>query len=93
MDEWTGSGKGCGKGRTPAPWDWETTGRGDWAGYWMWLRGTGRRGVANKAEKRKMGASKRHATALFDRETSCHGEVNHEPTMGNLTTGSRENAL
>ena len=26
------------------------------------------------------------------RETSCHGVVSHEPTMGSLATGSWENA-
>ena len=39
------------------------------------------------------GDRKRQATALWERETSCHGVVNHGLTMGNLTTGSRENAL
>ena len=33
------------------------------------------------------------ATAPWDWETSRHGVVNHGPTMGNLTTGSRKNAL
>ena len=39
------------------------------------------------------GGQKRQATAPWDWETSRHGVVNHGPTMGNLATGSRENAL
>ena len=39
------------------------------------------------------GDRKRQATAPWDWETSRHGVVNHGPTMGNLTTGSQENAL
>ena len=34
-------GQGCGTGHTTAPWERETTGRGDWAGDGMWRRGTG----------------------------------------------------
>ena len=39
------------------------------------------------------GDRKRQASAPCDWETSRHGVVNHGPIMGNLTTGSRENAL
>ena len=40
-----------------------------------------------------MGESKRHATAPWDLETGRHGVGNNGPTMWNLATGSRENAL
>ena len=43
-----GKEKGCGRGRTTAPWERETTGRGDGADDGMRQRGTGQRGVANK---------------------------------------------
>ena len=58
----------------------------------MWHVGCGmkRRGVASQGTR---GGREYRATAPWDRETSRHGVVNHGPTMGSLTTGSRENAL
>ena len=40
-----------------------------------------------------MGDGARQATAPWDWETSRHGVVNHEPTMGSLATGNGENPL
>ena len=84
-------------------------GQGDGAGKGVWLGphngptgkgvhgtlGTGRCRDEAKGNGTWDGQAdrKRQATAPWDWETSRHGVVNHGPTMGNLTTGSRENAL
>ena len=39
------------------------------------------------------GTPKAPSNSPVDWETSRHAVVNHGPTMGNLTTGSQENAL
>ena len=88
-----GARKGVWQGPRNNPCEPETTGRGDGASDGMWQRGTGRHRVANKEEQGKKGDRKRHTTAPWDWETSHHGVVHHGPTMGSLTTGSRENAL
>ena len=56
----------------------------------MWQREMGRRGVATQG---MMGGSKSRATAPWDWQTSCPGVANHGPTMGSLTTRSREKDL
>ena len=84
-------------------------GQGDGAGKGVWLGphngptgkgvhgtlGTGRCRDGTKGNRTwdGQGDQKRQATALWDWETCRHGVVNHWPTMGNLNTGSRENAL
>ena len=40
-----------------------------------------------------MGDRKHQAKARWHWETCFHGEVNHERSMGSLTTGSPENIL
>ena len=60
-------------------------GRWERAGAGMRQRGMGH-GMGRAGQKRQ-------ATAPWDWESSRHGVVNRGPTMGNLTTGSRENAL
>ena len=78
-------------------------GKGVWLAPHNGLTGYGVHGTLGTARCRDeakgngtwdgQGDRKRQATAPWDWETSRHGVVNHGPTMGNLTTGSRENAL
>ena len=50
-------------------------------------------GLQTKQSRENSGNRKPEATAQWDWETSHRGVVNHGPTRGSLTTGSRENAL